>query len=467
MPNNPSSELNLRDIQGFILRGYHMQSVRHFVLRINETDAAKRLLAKSAEQSADLPSVTSAEPWPCGKPDYCLNIGITYNGLKRLVDTSGMQFPGYNFDQGREAFPAGAAAAADWNGDTDDSAPDKWQGGLGTEDAHVVFSLFAMAETELEKQTGILKKAFAAESAFDLLHVFDGRAFPDDKIHFGFKDGISQPQIEGGPAKKLADGQLTAQSWQFVLQQVDQSIPGNSDCTYTIETDKQKALLLNGSFAALRVLKQDVAAFDKYLNDNAEKIDPDTLAAKMCGRWRNGNPLVLDPDNQTDVPADQINNFEYKNADPDGERCPFSSHLRRANPRNEKIRGSTDGRGVRNHRIVRRGMPYGPEYTPGDPDDGVERGLLGMFICADLANQFEFIMKDWLRSAGFGGATPQGKDPLLGDNKTADSNFQVPQSGGATLEFKGFPRFIQTRGSAYLLLPSLTALKYIGTADKP
>ena len=462
MPDNTTPTLDLEDIQGFILRGYHMKAVRHHVLRISDVDAARKLLAKSVNGDPNTPQVTTATPWTAGKPEYCLNIGLTYAGLSQLTDTEGVNFPGENFaDKDRSVYKAGAAAAASWNGDTGESAPENWVGGLGTNDAQVIYSLYTMEESDLEKQSSILKKAFAENSAFELLHVFDGRAFPEDKIHFGYRDGIAQPQIEGGPAKVLKDDQLSVQSWQFVLQDVDRSIPGNNDCTYTLKTEKEKALLINGSFAAFRVLRQDVASFDKYLKDNAETIDPETLAAKMCGRWRNGDPLVLDPDGETDVPPDQINNFEYKKADPKGERCPFSSHIRRSNPRNERIRGSRNGEGVRNHRIIRRGMPYGPQYTPGAVNEDVERGLLGMFICADLANQFEFIMHDWLLSSGFAGGIPEGKDPLLGDNNENDSLFNIPRKNEPTLQMKGFPRFIDTSGGAYLLLPSLTSLRHI------
>ena len=28
------------------------------------------------------------------------------------------------------------------------------------------------------------------------------------------------------------------------------------------------------------------------------------------------------------------------------------------------------------HRLIRRGLPYGPTYDPGKPYDGIERGML-------------------------------------------------------------------------------------------
>jgi hypothetical protein len=76
------------------------------------------------------------------------------------------------------------------------------------------------------------------------------------------------------------------------------------------------------------MMRQDVVGFENFLHSNKDKIDPELLAAKICGRWRNGVPLELSPD--TDSPAggikpDQLNDFEYVNkdgsGDPKGLRC--------------------------------------------------------------------------------------------------------------------------------------------------
>jgi len=63
--------------------------------------------------------------------------------------------------------------------------------------------------------------------------------------------------------------------------------------------------------------------------------------AKICGRWRNGVPLALSPENDTPpggIKLDQLNDFDYVNKDgsedPQGVRCPIGAHTRRVNPRN-------------------------------------------------------------------------------------------------------------------------------------
>ena len=51
-----------------------------------------------------------------------------------------------------------------------------------------------------------------------------------------------------------------------------------------------------------KMIKQDVVGFEKFLQANTHRIDPELLAAKLCGRWRNGMPLMLSPD--TDAPQE-------------------------------------------------------------------------------------------------------------------------------------------------------------------
>ena len=102
--------LDLADIQGFVLRAYRMPMVRHFVLTVGDPAAARRQLGRlvSGDES-DVPQITTAEDWHVGfapgpgddpaavphrKPDYCLNIGITWPGLVALeVGTASLRCP--------------------------------------------------------------------------------------------------------------------------------------------------------------------------------------------------------------------------------------------------------------------------------------------------------------------------------------------------------------------------------------
>src|SRR5207245_3054205 len=56
--------LALGDIQGFILRGYRMPMVRHFLLTVGVPAKARKLLGRlvSGDES-DAPQITTAEDW--------------------------------------------------------------------------------------------------------------------------------------------------------------------------------------------------------------------------------------------------------------------------------------------------------------------------------------------------------------------------------------------------------------------
>ena len=208
----------------------------------------------------------------------------------------------------------------------------------------------------------------------------------------------------------------------------------------------------NGSFAAFRVMCQDVEAFEKFLTTESHRvgIGRELLAAKLCGRWRNGEPLVMRPSSApaATIPRENLNAFDYEataafpEGDYDGLLCPRGAHIRRAFPRSQRVVDDFNGF---QRRIVRRGMPYGPAYDPHDPTDD-ERGLVGMFICASLKNQFEYVMRQWLNDGIFtGGRLGRTRDPMTGANDPTDSRFVTP--GTPRVEATGFPRFV-TRADA-------------------
>ena len=198
------------------------------------------------------------------------------------------------------------------------------------------------------------------------------------------------------------DHQQPCEPWLFVLREDAEN--------YVVP--EPRTLGLNGSFAVFKKVETDVVGFEDFLQSNKDKIDPELLAAKMCGRWRNGVPLALSPD--TDSPAggispEQLNDFEYVNADgsgdPKGIRCPVGAHIRRVNPRGQPIAGQGVPGGSNNsHRMIRRGLPYGPTYDPGKPYDGIERGMLFYFINANIENQYEFVLRRWVNDSEFAGA---------------------------------------------------------------
>ncbi len=296
-----------------------------------------------------------------------------------------------------------------------------------------------------------------------LMEMQDGQPVPTSKIHFGYTDGITMPTIRGGPEQYRPDHQRPCEPWLFVLR----------DDAANYDVPEPHELGLNGSFAVFKKVETDVVGFEDFLQSNKDKIDPELLAAKMCGRWRNGVPLALSPDADTPpggISPDQLNDFGYVDADgagdPKGVRCPVGAHIRRVNPRGQPVAGQGVPGGSNNsHRLIRRGLPYGPTYDPTQPYDDLERGMLFQFINANIENQYEFVLRQWVNDSEFAGAVrlhPKSKDPLTGTQIPAESIFVIPQSdGGPPIELTGLASFVATKAAAYVFLPSITSIKFI------
>lgn len=432
------ASIPLAEVQGLILRGYGMDSLRVFALRVTQPSAARQALGK-------LP-VTSATPWDI-KPDACVNIALTYAGLAAL------ELPRDSLAGFPEEFRQGAAARAEIVGDTGGSAPENWRGGFAGPNVHVLIILFAQNTAIRDAKSNQLRALW--NGALEEISVKDGDMLPGNVAHFGYRDGFSQPTIAGGLPNPVPDTLPPAPAGEFLLGYPSQF----SEFTYPVPQPPQ--LGLNGSFLALRILAQDCAAFDNLMREAPQKfgIDGETLAAKMVGRWRNGVALEVSPDNSTPdpaIPLERLNQYDYGN-DPKGYRCPIGSHMRRNNPRNSPVAGG----GGLNHRIVRRGLPYGPLFDPAHPDDGVERGLLGLFIVVSLKDQFEFLMSEWVNGSLFAAGLSGTKDPLLGAVSDGEGKFVIPVQGAKPIVVSGFSRLVWTRGAAYGFLPSLPALQFI------
>ncbi|MGH8761999.1 MAG: Dyp-type peroxidase, partial [Nitrosospira sp.] len=351
-------------------------------------------------------------------------------------------------------------------GDTGKSDPARWKGQLASTDLHVLLFLFAETEQILQHVTGQLQKLYSGRNAMSELSFHDGRSLPGNVAHFGYRDGFAQPTIDGGLPPFMPDVLPKAPAGEFLLGHPSQY----SGFTYPVPTPA--TLGQNGSFVAFRILAQDCRAFEQFLTEAAQQtgFDRELIAAKLCGRWRNGVPLSLSPHSADEnIPLEKRNSFDYMPSDsmPDafddrrGYRCPLGSHIRRMNPRSSIVAGNS---GLK-HRIVRRGLPYGPPYDLANPDDGIERGLLGLFIGVSLKDQFEFLMSDWANKGSFAPGLRNTRDPIIGnngDNGASDITFLLPVEGKKRpFELAGLSSFVTCRGAAYCFLPSATAIRFI------
>jgi deferrochelatase/peroxidase EfeB len=440
--------LDVADVQGLVVRGYTMPCARHLLVRVASAADARRALGSLVDGDDHRPQVTTAAPWD-RKPECCLNLSITFSGLRALglPEASLAGFP--------EEFAAGAVARADRVGDTGPSAPSRWLPVFRDPGPHLVLSLYGQSQQAVDRTTDALL-AVVAPGLSELCRL-DAALLGDRVDHFGYVDGISQPTIGSLPPSGPPDGMPVAPPGEFLLGHPSQF----DDFCYPVPTPVE--LGRNGSFAALRMLAQDVDAFQELLTEQSHRtgLPPELVAAKLCGRWRNGTPLVLSP--TTDAPdpplsPDQLDDFDYVGpfGDERGERCPVGSHIRRMHPRGSRVAGA----GGHQHRIVRRGLSYGPPHDPDRPRDGLDRGLLGLFIGVSLRDQFEFLMQQWAHDGLFAPGLGRSQDPFLRSGDGADSTFPLPDGPGRTL-LTDLPRLVTTRGGAYCFVPSVTAIRHL------
>lgn len=431
------SLLEARDIQGNILRGYRMPRVVHLFSQIDQ-----RLAPRIKEFLAELtPAVTPAD-WGDNRPQTTLNVGISYAGLERLRPDLAAGF-GERFP----AYVAGMAGRAKLLG----NAPGEhvlafhhhhlWVSIHGTDPEPIAERVRQL----LELGSGL---GFVAQTPWGQALEHDGHWYE----HFGFRDDISYPAIDGVPTPDRdvpGRGKLVDGSWgriapgEFVLGYPDERGRNALDGL----SPELASLLKNGTFGVFSRLHQDVPAFLDYVQSVARAYgtEPELVAAKMVGRTVSGDSLAC-PGRMTD--------FTYED-DPTGAGCPLGAHVRRANPR-------TNGE----HRLIRRGMPYGPQFVRGAPDARADRGLYFVVFNASIENQYELVQKAWLN--GPAGALRNARDPLVGSGSGArrmliEGDAEAPR---APLLLLDVPDFVRSIGGEYYLLPGLSGLRVLSGRER-
>ena len=312
------------------------------------------------------------------------------------------------------------------------------------------------------------------------------RTTPGQRERFGFADGRSQPAIEGVDLDPVGDGvyagaqpitgrlrrkarliaedfglQPRTRSWRLIR-------PGEFLLGYENEDGElpfgpPAPLGPNGTFMVYREIDQYPDVFTRYVRTAAKQtgMRPDELAAKIVGRWKDGTPVARTPE-EPDIADNRrrANDFRYED-DAYGFGCPLGAHVRRANPR-DALPGGAE-RTMR-HRIIRRGMPYGPATNR----RGEHPGLAFICFSASIANGFEVIQREWINSGdAFGlGGEPDFllQQPAVGRKPTG--RFVIQGYRSIVLDPPDEP-FVRVRGCEYLFVPSRSALTWMSEFTPP
>ncbi|KAI1110097.1 hypothetical protein F5Y14DRAFT_430250 [Nemania sp. NC0429] len=475
-----SRPLKLDNVQGDILEGLGKKNesflffrikagkasafrhdLRSFIPLVTTTSEAKDFHHKIKEHKKE--AAKHGRPRPMIE-NSGVNIGFSQKGLDAL---------GITDDIGDDGFKNGMLAdAADLQDDLAD-----WDHNFKKE-IHGVIVATANNENVLERTFNDIKKIFQvghkdatiAEVTFLAGHTRPGSESGHE--HFGFNDGLSQPAV-----KDVDAGVVSEPSEKPVRQGV--ILLGREG-----DAVKRPSWALDGSFLAFRYLKQLVPEFDAFLEANALDVpfarapgDPtgaELLGARLVGRWKSGAPIDLTP--LRDDPA--LATREDFRFDPrNQERCPFAAHIRKTNPRSDL----DDFGGTELHRILRRGIAYGPEVTTEEKrakrssdDEKLERGLL--FVCyqSNLKQGFQFQQKKWSNEKTFPPKTGSdvvppvaepGIDPIIGVGNPREMVGASPNPAAANQTTNFMAKWVIPRGGEYFFSPSIPALRNTFAAE--
>lgn len=470
--------LELSEIQAYLFNDYkEMGCSRYYLMQVKDSTAAKKFFASVAD------NITNANT---AITETCLNIGLTSNGFIAL---------GYNNEENMHTFSREfrEGMVTDHRqrllGDFDSSDPSKWQwGGPGNERIDVIMMVFGKDDAIAENYFQLLKQKF--EPGFSVVHILNGKSLPNEREHFGFRDGISQPVIKGSGLNPAGNNN-DINPGEFVLGYQNEydilpdtpivKVPQGKLDLLSNNHDGHKDIGRNGTYFVLRHLEQNVDGFWNFLkkqtideHGNTNNLEATRIAAKMMGRWPSGAPLVKHPNtdpggDSNDNSFNYINKDKDGNEDKDGTKCPFGSHIRRMNPR-DHFEESTPGVSLkltRRHRIIRRVRSYGEDFI-GSAENHKPNGEVGLlFGCfnANISKQFEFIQYTWANSPKFK-RLYDDPDPIIGVREKpaagVQQNFTIPQET-INKVVPDMQRFITVKGGAYFFFPSVTVLKFLGT----
>lgn len=451
------------EIQAHVLAGFTAPFQAALFLELTSLVAARRWLRRVAPLVTPL----SAAPPAGGAARAGVTVAFTFDGLAKLADEA---------ERFREAaFKEGLHRRSTLLGDPRDERaaghPRTWVvGGPGR--VPDVFLLVA-ASGRAELAAAVARVVPGPDDGARLTFSQEAEALRGPygpREHFGFRDPVSQPGVRGlTPRSNPADphhghpGQLLVWPGEFVFgypgqHAMDLVRPGPT-------TTAGPPWAANGSFLVVRRLRQDVAAFRRFVAAAAAStgVGPDRFAAQCFGRWPSGAPLVLA--SERDDPAlggdDARNNDFGFAADPLGIVCPQAAHIRKAYLRDHPTTDVARA-GVETHRLLRRSVAYGPPY----PRRG-DRGLLFLAYQTSLERQFEFVTRAWLNNPNLRDGE-DGHDPVAGQNGRhahRERRFTVPvrtRDGGVqSIVLTIDEEWVTPTGGGYFFAPSISALRLL------
>ncbi|KAI1860788.1 uncharacterized protein JN550_011250 [Neoarthrinium moseri] len=461
--------LDPKIIQGDILSGLAKKKETFYFFQINSNNVPGfqkqlatfvPLVTTSAKADDCRKDIRKAKEEAARKGEKCPLIEIS--GVNISFSQKGLNVLGIKDDIGDEDFKNGMLSEIDVLGDVLQDWDPAFQ-----KDIHGVILVAANCKSVLDQTLDHIKKIFKvgdAQAGIIEIKTLEGSTRPDEEDgheHFGFNDGLSQPSIKDFDTDPQP-GQKTIDSGVILLGR-------DGDA----KKDTRPSWACEGSFLAFRYLRQLVPEFNKFLEDNILVIDgtpvPELLGARMVGRWKSGASVQQTPTQDDPEFVDPSVNQAFTHDKNSQVMCPFAAHTRKTNPR-----GDIPDSAIAPSRILRRGIPFGPEVTDEEKaakkssdDEKLERGLLFACYQSNLDKGFRFVQQSWANNANF---PPQkqngipkvdqpGIDPLIGVGTPRQMAGSNPDINAANTNLPFDAKWVISRGGEYFFSPSIPALK--------
>ena len=196
--------LEKNDMQGLIVRGYKsLNAARYILLKIKNAAEAKQYFNFLIKNYITIGDKTGLELTEKDYPKTAVQIAFTSSGLKQLdlpekiIETFSREFregmAGHYHDRNNNIINERSTLL----GDTERNNPIHWHWGRGKTQVDCMIMLFAKDTTALNAlHTTVFKVSQGVEELEHKAEAFDSSKHNIPKEHFGFRDGISQPNLD-------------------------------------------------------------------------------------------------------------------------------------------------------------------------------------------------------------------------------------------------------------------------------
>ncbi|KAG6906066.1 hypothetical protein DXG01_016068 [Tephrocybe rancida] len=394
-----------------------------------------------------------------------LNVGFTPVGLLsmnlRMYDVKDASFSTGQYADSKALGDAGTTRGTSWSPDWDPEFKKSIDG---------VFIITAFTETAADSFVRRMEGEFSYSASMKKIVLVKCKLRPGDQAqndHFGYRGGISNPQIQGATFDIPAQPEMRYPGSPVIPMGV--IVTG-----YTGDPNKdtRASWTRDGAFMVTRHLNLLVPEFEAFLLERGPKIfahisiqaAADHLGARLFGRWKDGTPTELSPDGPDPrISGDdkRVNNFTFDQSAAQT-RCPFAAHIRKSTPRGD-VPATITTRFIR-----RQGISFGPEVTQEERNTSATSNSRGLhFVCyaSSIVNTFKYQQCSRYNDTMFPpnkDITP-GMDPIVGqtgEEQEGDYRFMTGADPSDGLRVIIFPeKFAVPRGGAYFFVPSISALR--------